>query len=269
MKKYIVLILILMMSLTSCSLFEPGNLNNNYNNDNLTIGSPIEGNDLISVDNNVSYYESTDISLSIEINGLYTVIRYFTIDEEHKNLRIYDNMYLYPGDYFYMLSNDYRNWYADLDENVSEEYAVKEIEEGEDYSIVIKKEGIYKIIFDLDTKKFNLEYKSEIDQPKYLKIKNCEILEFIDSKATYKKMEVNPNNPYELMIKNYNVVENRTIYFLSVTHVSKYKIFLNEENLNLTAKYANKNRQGIKMLISGTIDLYLNTLTYEVRIDVK
>ena len=82
-------------------------------------------------------------------------------------------------------------------------------------------------------------------------------------------MEVNPNNPDELMIKNYTVVENRTIYFLSVTHVSEYKIFLNEENLNLTAKYANKKRQGIKMLITGTIDLYLNTLTYEVRIDIK
>ena len=269
MKQYLFLILLLVFTLSSCSLFRPGGLENKYTNDNLIQGNPIEGDDLAFVDKSLTYYESKDISLSIEINGLYTVINYFTIDAANPNHRIYDNMYLYPDDYFYMISNDYRDWYADLDESVSEEYAVKEIEEGEDYSIVIKKEGIYKIIFDLDTKKFNLEYKSEIDEPKYIKIKNCEILEFIDAKPTYTKMEVNPNNPDELMIKNYTVVENRTIYFLSVTHVSEYKIFLNEENLNLTAKYANKKRQGIKMLITGTIDLYLNTLTYEVRIDIK
>lgn len=267
MKRYTILIFIILLLLTGCNIFNQNNSENKYNNNNLNASSPVQGEDLFIVDNTKTYYQSNDLNLNVEINGFYTIIKYFTIDETDKNIRIYDNIYLYENDYFYMLSEDLKDWYADLSENVSDIYAVKEIEEGEDYSILIKKEGIYRIIFDLETKQFDLIYLDEIKEAKYIKIKNCEVCQFIDKKANYTKMETNPNNSKELMLLNYTVNNNTTLYFFNLIHVSNYKIHLNAESLNTIAKYANRKRQGITLLIDGSINIYLNTETYEVRIE--
>lgn len=270
MKKGLILgIIVMLICLVGCDMISGTNDNNKYNNDNLVSKIPNAEEEIFIVDSTNTYYESLDVTLWAEINGFYTSIKYFTLDDVNKNLRIYDDVYLYENDYFYMISNDNIDWFADLETSVDTIYAEKELEEDEDYSIVIKKSGIYKIIFDLETKKFNLEYKRKIDTPKYVRIKNCEVCQFINSKAQYFKMEINPDNSNELMLLKYNVKANDVLYFFNITHISNYKIILSEEMLDTVAAYANKKRQGIRLTVDGTINIYLNTDTYEVRITLE
>lgn len=262
MKKILLIFaLIITFSLSSCDLFTTSN---KYNNDNLSEVTPNEDK-LFVVDDSLNYYESNDITLWAEINGHYISLDYFTLDSNNNNIRVYDNIYLYTDDYFYMISNDNVDWFADLKEET--QYAAKELAEGEDYSIIIKRDGIYKIEFDLETKKFNVVFKEEIESAKYIKINGCEICQFINDKATYTKMIANPNNNDELMLLNYEINNGKSIYFYSIIHTSNYKIFINDDTLNIIAKYANKKRQGANILVDGPINIYLNTKTYAVRIE--
>ena len=81
-------------------------------------------------------------------------------------------------------------------------------------------------------------------------------------------MEQNLNNNKELMFLNYNVKSGDVLYFNNMSHTSNYKIILNDDNLNFIAVYANKKRQGIKTVIGGVINIYLNIDTYDVRIEL-
>ena len=63
-----------------------------YNNDSVEevlpseVDFPIEGE---------TYYTKNDMSLCVEVNGAFEIIKYFTLDDENDNLRIYDDMYFY------------------------------------------------------------------------------------------------------------------------------------------------------------------------------
>ena len=268
MKKTLTMfVFIILLSLTSCNMFS-SNQGDKYNNEDLVSKIPLEE-ELFVIDQNQKYYESKDLTLWAEINGFYTSIKYFTLDSKNESLRVYDNVYLYEGDYFYMISNDLTDWFADLDETTNPEFVEKEISEGEDYSINILKSGIYKITFDLESKKFSLEFISEIDSPKYVKIKNCEVCEFIASTANYTRMDVNPNNNKELMLCDYKIESGDVLYFFNISHSSNYKVILNDERSKELVSYANKKRQGIKFKTDGTVDIYLNIETYEVRIELN
>ena len=264
MKKYLLFIVIVLLFYSyGCDFLN----SEKYSNDNLQSTNSISEDELFVIDQNETYYKSKDLILWAEINGLFTSLNYFTLDSENKDLRIYDNIYLYKDDYFYMLSNDNKDWFAGLNANVSDELVKKELAEGEDYSIIVQKDGIYKIMFNIQTKQFDIEYKNQIDFPKYLSIRNCEVCQFIDNKPVYTPMVINPNNNDELMLSNYTLTLDKALYFFSISHTSNYKINISNESVNIIA-YANKKRQGVKSLISANVNIYLNTKTYEIRVEI-
>ena len=203
--------------------------------------------------------------MTCEVNGYYTVIKYFTLDESNSDLRVYDNMYFYKDDYFFFLSNDMRDWYADIDEN---QYVEKELAEGEDYHINFLSDGVYRITFDIKTKKCDVIFLKEIETPKYFTIQNCEIRRFINSREmVHVRMDVNPDNEKELMYKNYPSEIGYFLYFVSVSHVSTYKITIDESSYNVTVKYGNSKRTNFKTLVSVSLNIFLNTETYVVRVE--
>ena len=70
-------------------------------------------------------------------------------------------------------------------------FAEEEKQSGEEVQINFKKQGVYKVIFDVDTHKFDLEYKREITNPVYYTIKDCS---FYTLRTSWVEMSVNPNN---------------------------------------------------------------------------
>ena len=111
-----------------------------------------------------TYYTSPGFSLWMEVNGAFLKMDYFSLEG---NKRVYDNLYFYVGDYFYIVDDDYENLYASLGDSSDVEFAEEEKEQGYDIQINVKKEGIYKLIFDVDTLKFDMEYKAAIETPRY------------------------------------------------------------------------------------------------------
>ena len=157
-----------------------------------------------------TYYTSAELSLSMEVNGAFLVMDYFYLDG---NKRVYDNLYLYEDDYFVMVADDMVGWYASLSDPSDLEFAEEEKQAGEDVQINVKKSGVYKLIFDTDTLKFDMEYKSEIETPLYYTIKNCSIYSV---KTDWVEMSVNPENADEFMISNFSVEANKLISFFNM-----------------------------------------------------
>lgn len=76
-----------------------------------------------------TYYTSPGFSLCVEVNGQFMIMEYFSIDGDK---RVYDNLYLYVGDYFYIVTDDYKDLYASLGDSSDLEYAEEEKEQGYD-----------------------------------------------------------------------------------------------------------------------------------------
>ena len=206
-----------------------------------------------------TYYTSPGLSLMMEVNGEFLEMEYFYLDG---NKRVYDNLYFYVDDYFYMISSDYKYLYASLGDTTSLEYAEEEKEMGEDIQINVKKAGIYKLIFDLDTLKFNLEYLSEIETPVYYTMKSCSIYT-INKK--WVEMSVNPNNSEEFVINNFSLEPGEMISFYNHVHTSNYKITLNE---TVKDKYAYGEGTSAWLIVGGVYNIYVNKKTYEVNLEL-
>lgn len=206
-----------------------------------------------------TYYTSPDLSLSIEINGSFMVMDYFSVEGDK---HVYDNLYLYVDDYFYMITDDYKDIYASLSDSADLEYAVEEKESGEDIQINVKKEGIYKLTFDVKTLKFDMEYKGEIQTPVYYTIKNCSIYSIATS---WVEMGVNPNNNEEFVINNFNVEAGKIISFFNNLHVSNYKVTLDESVNN---KLASARKTNVTINVGGSYNVYINRKTYVVRLEL-
>ena len=206
-----------------------------------------------------TYYTSSGLSLWMEVNGAFLEMNYFSLDG---GKRIYDNLYLYEDDYFYMLSDDMRGWYASLSDSSDSEYAEEELAEGEEYAINIIKEGIYTVVFDTETLKFDLVYKSEITTPVYYTIKNCSIY---SAETSWVEMIVNPNNADEFVINNYSVGAGKAISFFSNIHTSNYKVTLEESANN---KLASAGKTSVTVNVGGNYNIYINRKTYVVRMEL-
>lgn len=208
---------------------------------------------------NTTYYTSEGLSLWMEVNGEFLEVNYFSLDGSK---RVYDNLYLYKDDYFFMLTGNNTDMYATLSDSSDSEYAEEEFAEGEEYAINIIKAGIYTVVFDTETLKFDLVYKSEITTPVYYTIKNCSIYTVATS---WVEMSVNPNNADEFMIRNFNVEANKLISFYSNTHVSNYKVTLDESANN---KLASARKTFVMTNVGGTYNIYINRKTYVVRLEL-
>lgn len=208
---------------------------------------------------NKAYYTSPGFSLWMEVNGEFMEMDYFSLDG---NKRVYDNLYFYVDDYFYIVTDDYKDLYASLGDSADLEYAEEEKEKGYDIQINIKKAGIYKLIFDVDTLKFDMEYKSEIQTPVYYTIKNCSIY----SLATkWVEMSENPANGDEFVINNFNVEAGKIISFYNHLHTSNYKVTLDE---NANDKLASARKAVVTVNVGGNYNIYVNKKTYVVRMEL-
>ena len=206
-----------------------------------------------------TYYTSPGFYLAIEINGEFMVMDYFSIEGDK---RVYDNLYLYVDDYFYIVTDDYKDLYASLGDSADLEYAEEEKESGEDIQINVKKAGIYKLTFDVKTLKFDMEYKAEITTPVYYTIKNCSIYSVATS---WVEMSVNPANADEFVINNFNVTAGKIISFYNHLHTSNYKVTLDE---SINNKLASARKTSVTVNVGGNYNIYINRKTYVVRMEL-
>lgn len=210
------------------------------------------------IDDNTTYYTSPGFALWMSVRGHYMCMDYFSLDGDK---RIYDDLYFYEDDYFLIVTEDYNDLYASLGDEDDLQYAEEEKEAGYDIQLNIIKSGVYKVIFDTKTLLFDLEFKSEIETPRYYTIKNCSIY----SVATnWVEMSVNPNNQEEFYISNFHIDTGKIISFFNYIHTSNYVPTL-EKN---SEKYAKCETRYIKLKIGGNYNVYINSKTYEVRLEL-
>lgn len=215
-----------------------------------------------------NYFTSKSLSLVTEINGSYTIDKPFTIDKENTNKRIYDNLYLYQYDYFFMISSDYKDIWCKLSDKNDLLYLEVESEQGEDIQVNVKVSGIYTLVFDTVTKSFDVEYISQITTPVYEEIAKCEIGYLDDNdKLQFVKMQKEGDT---LVAKNIHMNIGQSVGFYSeFTHTSWYKTTLDESCAN---KYVYKNGQKpsseVYFIFGGTYNIYLNAKTYVVNVEL-
>lgn len=263
-KKLIILsmitcLFVCMLTLSACDLGTDGTPPN-YNEDVQAVAP----NDILLenfvAEEGATYYTSPGLSLWMEINGAYFEYDYFSLDG---NKRIYDNMYLYEGDYFYMITEDMEGWYASLSDPNDTEYAEEEKEDGYDIQINIKRSGIYRLTFDVDTLKFDLEYKSEIETPVYYTIKNCSVY---STSTKWVDMQQNPANAEEFVLENFSIEANAFISFFSHLHTSNYKVTLAPA---CDGTLASAHKTSVTVNVGGSYDIYINAKTYVVRLVLR
>ena len=206
-----------------------------------------------------TYYTSEKLCLMVEVNGAFYELEYFSLDQ---NKRVYDDVYFYEKDYFFMITGDYRDIYASLGDSADLEYAEEEREQGYDIQINVKKSGIYKVIFDVDTLKFYLQFKSDIDTPVYYPIKNCSIYSI---KTSWVEMSQNPDNADEFVISNFEVDAGVSIVFYSNIHTSNYKVTLDSACQD---KYCSGGGKLVGINVGGKYNFYINKKTYVVRAEL-
>ena len=213
--------------------------------------------------NDETYYMSEYISFTMEVRGYFQTNIPFVIDKDNENLRIYDSMYFYEGDNFWLISNDYKYIWATL-KNEDTEYLAPLREQGEDIRVDVKKSGIYKIVLDIKTMIMDFEYKSAIETPYYYPFKNCDIGTLVDGHIVYSTMSVNPNNSDEFMIRNYQVETGKLYnFYSSESHTSNYKLTVAEDS----EQYISPSlfETSVVFNVSGKFNIYVNNKTYQIR----
>ena len=206
-----------------------------------------------------TYYKSEGLSLWMSVNGEFLKMDYFSLEGKK---RVYDNLYFYADDYFYMVTDDVRYLYVALKGGADTEYAQVERQDGEDVQVNIVKTGIYRLIFDCETLEFDLQFKSEIETPVYYTMKTCSIF----SLATdWIEMEKSTENPDEFYINNFTVENGKHISFFSNIHTSNYKVTLDSST---DGKYADARKTAITMKVGGTYNIFVNSKTYEARLEL-
>lgn len=247
------------ISLVGCDMGTGDSKNPDYNADIQVVAPENIDTEHFVLEENTTYYTSSDFSLMMEVNGEYFEMKYFSVEGDK---RVYDNLYFYVDDYFYIVTDDYKHLYASLGDSADLEYAEEEKEQGYDIQINVKKAGIYKLTFDVKTLKFDMEYKAEIQTPVYYTIKNCSIY---SNETSWVEMSVNPSNEEEFVVNNFNVEAGKIISFYSNIHTSNYKVTLEESANN---KLASARKTVVTVNVGGYYNIYINRKTYVVRMEL-
>ena len=240
--------------LSGCSIFSGGGTDAPKSVDPASIPSEVV------VESGEEYYEATDYSLWFECSGYYRSCPYYYVEEGKPNTRVYDNLYFYEKDYFFVLSKSMKEWYARLSEGHDTTYVEEELTEGLDYHINIKTDGIYTVKWDMDSKRFDVIYKSEIDTPHFYEIKKCRIL----SNGKYTQMERNPDNQDELCVKGLNVLHAKGITFYETPNA--FRVTVDPASTQFLFTFDNKRDDYLSVNVDGPVDIFLNTKTYVARI---
>ena len=254
MKKILsyVLGIILLFSLTSCGneskVFVP----------NINLKNDME--EYQDIDNK-TYYKSKYVSFVREVKGYFeTDIPFTILDDE--NIRIYDDLYFYEGDSFYLISSDYKHIWASLTNENSQNYNVLR-EQGEDVKVEIKKDGIYKVSLDMKTMLMDLSYKSEIKTPYYYPFETISIGVLQDKEIVYTDLEKNEGSD-EFVIKNYDALAGKLYsFYSSFSHTSRYKLTVASDSSSYLEQSIYSDSYIFKM--DGTYDIYVNNKTYEIK----
>lgn len=255
------MLVLLCAALVGCSGFGGGDFSIPDYNADIEIVLPEDiDTDFCVPEEDKTYYTSPGFSLWMEVNGAFFELDYFYLEGTK---RVYDNLYLYEDDYFYMLTDDLYDLYASLADTADGEFAEEEKQAGEDIQINVKKSGIYKLIFDTETLKFDMEYKGEITEPVYYTMKSCSVY----SVATkWVETSVNPDNEDEFVLKDFNIGMNEFISLSDRSHVSIYKVTLTED---CNEKYGVWRYPNLTVNVGGVYDVYVNRKSYEVRLEIK
>ena len=215
------------------------------------------------LDDTKTYYNSKYLNLVTEINGSYRIDRPFTLDENDESKRIYDNLYLYEDDLFYMTTSDNKYMWCTLSDAKDKAYVVTAYDDGEAYQIDVLKSGIYCLIFDTKSKSFDVEYKSEITTPVYETITGCEIYDVAQKWTPMTK------SGDEFSIENYYVEQGKAVSFFNLVHTSHYKTTLEADVAGkYVCKTGTKAVSEVWFMIGGTYNIYLNAKTYVVRVEL-
>lgn len=209
-------------------------------------------------------YKSKKLNLVTEINGSYKLGRPFVLDPQDENKRIYDDIYLYVDDYFYMDKANTSIIYCGLSDENDLQYVEIEKEHGYDIHINVKEEGIYTIIFDITKGEFDLIRKGDITTPVYETIESCDLYTL---KSKFVQMTQNPNNAEELYA-NITIDRDALLSFFSHNiHTSNYKIKIDPTQLN---KYADQTlKTSIEVRVGGNYDVFININSYYIRFELK
>ena len=257
------LIALTTLATSACSLLPSGESNGIYvpDIDNSEDLSEYSEGDYETGDE--TYYVSEYISFIMEVRGYFQANVPFTIDKDNENLRIYDNMYFYEGDFFQLMSSDYRYIWATL-KNENNDYLIPLREQGEDVRVDVKKSGVYKIVLDIKTMIMDFEYKRAIETPYYYPFKSCDIGTLVDGQTVYSTMSVNPENSDEFMISDYQVETGKLYSFYSgEPHTSNYKLTVAEDSKNYISPTMFET--SVVFNFSGKFNIYVNNKTYQVR----
>lgn len=259
----LVLMLPLMMVLSACSLFGP--------NIPGLVGPQINNQDDLVNTGKDDLYMSKRLKLVTEINGSYKIDRAFELDPQDENKRIYDNLYLYKYDYFYMTTSDNKYRWCRLSDESDWAYVAVEREMGEDIQINVNVTGKYKLVFDIVTKAFDIEYLGEITTPVYEEIESCEVGYLVDlngkKELQFAEMQA-AGDELALMGLHFDVGQSIGFYS-ALTHTSWYKTTL-EESCAYKYLYKNSGKPStdVCFMMSGQYNIYLNPKTYVVRAEL-
>ncbi|MBR1968216.1 MAG: hypothetical protein IKA11_02330 [Clostridia bacterium] len=253
------LVLIFGLTFVGCNAETADPSTKDYNADIQAVAPENIDTEHFDIEEDTTYYTSPGFSLMMEVNGEFFEMKYFSIDGDK---RVYDNLYLYVDDYFFIVTDDYKDLYASLGDSADLEYAEEEKEQGYDIQINVKKAGIYKLTFDVKTLKFDMEYKAEITTPVYYTIKNCSIYSVATS---WVEMSVNPANADEFVVNNFNVTAGKIISFYNHLHTSNYKVTLDE---SINDKLASARKTHVTVNVGGNYNIYINRKTYAVRMEL-
>ncbi|MBP3309052.1 MAG: hypothetical protein J6L90_06395 [Clostridia bacterium] len=212
----------------------------------------------LEVKEGVTYYTSDTLELWCEINGAFLELTDFTMDGAR---RVYENIYLYEDDYFYMMGRGSDEWYATLSDEADAEYAETEYEDNYEVQLGIKRSGIYNIYFDNEAHKFDLELIGEIETPRYYTVKSAAIYTL---RTDWVDMIPPEDGKEEFVIKAFRIEAGENISFYNFVHTSRYKVSLAE---GLEGRVATDSGAFIYVNIGGSYDVYLNRTTYEVRLE--
>ena len=213
-----------------------------------------------------TYYASKYISFVREVKGYFETDIPFTLENNNENIRIYDDLYFYEGDSFYLISSDYKYIWSSLKDEAREDLEVLR-EDGEDIEVKVKRDGIYKIALDIRTMLMDVTYKGTIDVPYYYPFKDIEIGTLKNDTLEFNILDKIDNSD-EFVIKDYSIEAGKFISFYSAySHTSTYKLSINENSLNYVDKTTLASSYVFK--VGGTFDIYVNNKTYEIRVVPK
>ena len=110
-KKFFSIIISLLLLITSFSLVGCGGTKD-YNADIQVVSPEDITAEHFVAEEGKTYYTSPGFILSISVKGHFMLMDYFSLEGDK---RVYDNLYLYEYDYFYIVTSDYKDLYASLE----------------------------------------------------------------------------------------------------------------------------------------------------------